>query len=126
MRIFKTKRFDKFAQQHKIQDSSLRAAVVCAEKGLIDADLGGNVIKQRIARMGRGKSGGYRTIIIYLRGKKTFFVHGFSKNDQDNLSPDEEKWLKATANHLLSESTLKLLASGDFLEVKKNDKDIQK
>ena len=121
MRIFKTKRFDKFAQQHKINDSSLRAAVVCVEKGLIDADLGGNVIKQRVARMGQGKSSGYRTILIYLRGDKAFFVHGFSKSDQDNLSSDEEKWLKATANHLLSESLFKLLASGDFLEVKEND-----
>ncbi len=68
----------------------------------------------------QGKSSGYRTIIIIRSGEKAFFVHGFTKNDQDNLSHDEERWFKDTAKYLLSESTLKLLASGDFLEVKKN------
>jgi hypothetical protein len=120
LRIFKTKWFDKFAQQNKIKDSSLRAAVICAEKGLMDADLGGNVIKQRVARMGQGKSGGYRTIIIYLRGEKAFFVHGFPKNDQNNLSSDEEKWFKNMAKQYLSlsEDTVStLLFWGDFREV---------
>ena len=101
-------------------------AVDRAEKGLIDANLGSNVIKQRIARKGQGKSSGYRTLIIIRSGEKAFFVHGFSKNDQDNLSYNEENWLKSAAKYLLSEDILRLLASGEFLEVKENDKNIQK
>ncbi len=124
--IFKTKRFDKFAQQNNIHDSMLIEAVDRAEKGLIDANLGSNVIKQRIARKGQGKSSGYRTLIIIRSGEKAFFVHGFSKNDQDNLSYNEENWLKSAAKYLLSEDILRLLASGEFLEVKENDKNIQK
>ena len=61
MRIFKNKFITKFAEKQGIDDTDLREAVNRAENGLIDADLGGGVIKQRIARKGQGKSGGYRT-----------------------------------------------------------------
>ena len=61
-------------------DAVLRDAVVRAEKGQIDADLGGDVIKQRIARPGQGKSKGYRTIIFFRRGARAFFVYGFAKS----------------------------------------------
>ncbi|WP_338926885.1 type II toxin-antitoxin system RelE/ParE family toxin [Mycetohabitans endofungorum] len=37
-------------------DNALLEAVERAEKGQIDADLGGGVIKQRVARKGQGKS----------------------------------------------------------------------
>ena len=60
VRIFKNKRFARFASQEGIDDSKLREAVRDAEAGKIDADYGGGVIKQRIARPGEGKSGGYR------------------------------------------------------------------
>ena len=63
MRIFKTKAFDKFAQKNHIDDGELFEAVMRAEQGLIDADLGGNIIKQRIAREGQGRSGGFRSFI---------------------------------------------------------------
>lgn len=86
MRIFKTKPFVKFAEQEGIEDSDLCEAVTRAERGLIDADLGGGVIKQRIARRGQGKSRGYRTIIFFLEKHRAFFAHGFAKRDQDNVS----------------------------------------
>ena len=65
MQIFKNTWFQRFARREKITDEVLRNAIARAKKGTIDTDLGGNVIKQRIARVGQGKSGGYRTIIIY-------------------------------------------------------------
>jgi len=67
----------------------LKEAVARAERGLIDGDLGGGVIKQRIARPGQGKSGGYRSIIFFRKGEKAFFVYGFAKSDRENIEPDE-------------------------------------
>jgi hypothetical protein len=60
-----------------------------AERGLIDADLGGGVIKQRVAREGEGKSGGFRTMILFKTGTRAFFVHGFAKNKMDNISDND-------------------------------------
>ncbi|MCW5700805.1 MAG: type II toxin-antitoxin system RelE/ParE family toxin, partial [Rhodospirillales bacterium] len=65
MRVFKTKPFARFADREGIADAELREAILRAEDGLIDADLGGGVIKQRIARKGQGKSGGFRSIVLY-------------------------------------------------------------
>ena len=60
MAVYKTKTFARFARDEGIGDRSLMEAVVRADKGLIDADLGGNIIKQRVARQGQGRSGAYR------------------------------------------------------------------
>jgi hypothetical protein len=62
VRIFKTKAFSLFASKVGIGDGALCRAIRDAELGLIAADLGGGVIKQRIARPGQGKSGGFRTL----------------------------------------------------------------
>jgi hypothetical protein len=121
VRIFKTKWFDRFARKNDIHDSILIEAVERAENGLIDANLGNGIIKQRIARAGEGKSKGYPAVILLRKGDKAFFVAGFSKKDRDNLRQDEEADLREMAGNYLSlqESHLsELLAIGDFLEVK--------
>jgi hypothetical protein len=105
MRLFKTKWFARFARQERIQDASLWEAVKRAQKGLIDADLGGHVVKQRVARAGRGRSGGYRTIIAFRAVDRAIFLYGFAKNERDNITADElatlkkigADWLKAVA-----------------------------
>jgi hypothetical protein len=97
VRIFKNKRFAKFAKDEGISDAKLRAAIKDAEAGLVDADYGGGLIKQRIARPNEGKSGGYRTIILYCRGNKAFFVYGFPKNERDNISKVDEREYKELA-----------------------------
>ena len=74
MRIFRNQWITKFAKKHKISDSDLIEAVERAGKGVIDADLGGGVIKQRIARQGQGRSGGYRSLIFFRRGERAFFM----------------------------------------------------
>ena len=56
------------------------------ERGLIDADLGGGLIKKRLAREGEGKRGGYRALIAYQRGKRIIFLYGFPKSGMDNIS----------------------------------------
>jgi hypothetical protein len=99
----------------------LRDAVARAEKNQIDADLGGGVIKQRIARPGQGKSKGYRTIILFRRGAKAFFVYGFAKSQRANINDDEEEQFKEAAKHVLAlteKQLAELLKRGDFFEVK--------
>ncbi|CAM4005683.1 Hypothetical protein HVPorG_04713 (plasmid) [Roseomonas mucosa] len=102
MRIFKNKPFARFARKARLSDAALREAVGRAGRGLIDADLGGGVIKQRIAREGAGKSGGFRTIILFRVGERSFFVHGFAKNEQDNIRDDELAAFKLLAAQLLA------------------------
>ena len=76
MRIYKVKVFARFQRRERIEDGALAKAVRAAEDGLIDADLGGGLIKQRVARPGQGKSGGYRTVIVYRRGDLAVFLLG--------------------------------------------------
>ena len=102
MRIFKNAWFRRFARREKISDKTLQQAIIRADNGLIDADLGGHVIKQRIARAGQGKSSGFRTIIIFKKGKKAFFVYGFAKNAQANISKQELRAFKLAAKELLA------------------------
>ena len=121
MRIFKSRWFQRFARKEGIADAALREAVARAEKGQIDADLGGEVIKQRIARPGQGRSRGYRTIILFRRGAKAFFVYGFSKSQRANINDDEEQQFKEAAKIVLSLTENALAArlkEGDFVEAK--------
>ena len=74
MRVFKTKVFRRFQRKERMRGANLVEAVARAEKGLIDADLGHGLIKQRIARDGAGKSGGFRTIIAFRKGDRAAFL----------------------------------------------------
>lgn len=102
MRVFKNKPFARFARKARITDAVPCAAIADASRGLIDADLGGGVVKQRIARQGEGKSGGFRTIILFRLGERAFFVHGFAKNQQDNIRDDELAAFKLLAAEMLA------------------------
>jgi hypothetical protein len=120
-RVFKTKWFQRFARKEEIADVALLEAVARAEKGQIDADLGGDLIKQRVARPGQGKSGGYRTIILFRQGERAVFMYGFAKSERDNIEDDEVKEFKEAAKHVLALTEKQLAAlvrKGDFLEVK--------
>ena len=102
MRIFKSKWFAKFARKEEISDEKLSQAVKDADAGNIDADYGGGVIKQRIARPKEGKSGGYRPIILYRRGEKAFFVYGFAKNAIENIDKADVQGFKKLAKVMLA------------------------
>ena len=102
MQIFKNTWFQRFSRREKITDEVLKGAIARAEKGTIDADLGGNVIKQRIARLGQGKSGGYRTIIVFKKGDKAFFIYGFAKSERENIDKNETDVFKKSAKELLA------------------------
>jgi hypothetical protein len=101
MRIFQNKWFARFAQKNGISEKTLRGIADGLERGIWDADYGGDVYKKRIARQGKGKRGGYRAIILFRSGERTFFVYGFAKNERDDINEKEERGFKATAKDLL-------------------------
>jgi hypothetical protein len=106
MQVFMTKWFARFARHEFIADASLREAIARAEHGLIDADLGGGLIKQRVARRGKGRSGGYRAVIAYRTGLRAVFIFGLAKSDQENFTEKDLEtardigriWIPATAS----------------------------
>jgi len=123
LKVFKNAWFGRFARKEKISADALWDAVERAENGQIDADLGGGVIKQRIARPGESKSKGYRSIVLFRKGELSFFVYGFSKSELGNIRTDEEAQFKKMAKHVLSLTDAqlsKLVANGQFEEVVKD------
>lgn len=129
VRIFKSKWFNKFARKERISDAKLSELVQSAEAGKIDADYGDGVIKQRIARPNEGKSGGYRAIILFKQGERSFFVYGFAKNEMDNIDESDERDFKELAKVLLEasdEDLETLLSDGKYIEIEvKNDEQSQ-
>ena len=108
MRIFKTRWLRRYARRERIADESLREAIERAERGLVDADLGGGVIKQRVARAGQGRSGGYRMLVAYRAGERAVFLYDFAKRERENIDADElltlreigAAWLAADAGQI--------------------------
>ena len=104
----------------------MREAIARAERGLIDADLGGGLIKQRVARLGGGRSGGYRAIIAYRAASKAFFLHGFAKSDQENIGEDELITLRKFGLRLMTadvETLNGMLEDGSLKEVEDDKKE---
>lgn len=123
MQIFKTKHFAKFARRERIADTSLSEAIARAEHGLIDADLGGGVIKQRVARQGQGRSGGYRTLIAYRAGDLAVFLFGFAKSERSNIDASDLDDLQTIAGQWRGDAHKieKDITAGILIEVKHDD-----
>ena len=124
MQVFKTKWFARFARNEGILDKSLREAIERAERGLIDADLGGGLIKQRVARPGQGRSGGYRVIVAYRARNRAVFFFGFAKNERENVGTDDLIGLRELAENWLAASTAKIemeLEIGNLQEVENGE-----
>lgn len=101
-RVFKTRHFSRWMRKTELTDSSLCAAVLEMAQGLIDADLGGGVVKKRVGLAGRGKRGGARTLVATNKGNRWFFLFGFEKNDRANISAEEKEALQSIAQDLLA------------------------
>ena len=124
MRIFKTKWFGRYARRARIDDASLKEAVDRAQRGLVDADLGGGIIKQRIARAGQGRSGGYRALLAYCAGTRAVFLYGFAKSEQENIVPDELETLREIGASWLAADAARIanaLAENALQEVKDDE-----
>lgn len=107
-RVFKTRHFNRWMRKSDLTDEALCAAVHEMVAGLIDADLGGDVLKKRVALPGRGKRGGVRTLVATRKGRRWFFVFGFEKNERANVTPTELEALQILAGSLLSLTTAQL------------------
>ena len=88
----------------ELTDSLPCAVVVEMAQGLVDAELGGGVVKKRIGLAGRGKRGGARTLVATNKGSRWFFVFGFEKNERANIADDELEALQSIAKELLARS----------------------
>jgi hypothetical protein len=119
--IYQLKTFGRFARAEKITGKRLIEAVERAERGLVDADLGGGLIKQRVARQGRGRSGGYRVMIAFRSGDLSICLLGFAKSDESNVDDRQLAILRRTANAWLSANPAiikKAVEQGELIEVK--------
>ena len=119
VRIFKTKTLARFTRQNGIPDAGLVAAVERAMGGLIDADLGGRIIKQRVARQGEGKRGGFR-LLVGFGSHRSIFLFGFAKNERENIEDAELKTLREIADTFLKADDAKIeqaLQGGVLIEV---------
>jgi hypothetical protein len=124
MQAFKTKWFAKWASSQKLTDEALIAAVAEMEQGLVDAELGGQVVKKRVALSGKGKRGSTRTLVAFRQDDKALFIYGFAKNERANISDKELKALKLLARELLSytkPALTKAVKAGELIEVEDDD-----
>ena len=125
-RIFKTRSFTRWMRKAGVTDGTLRNAVSEMVQGLIDADLGGGVVKKRVALPGHGKRSGARVIVATKLLDRWFFLYGFNKGERNNIDKDELKMLQELAKELLGFDDRQLaiaLAAGELQEVNyDNDK----
>jgi hypothetical protein len=118
--IYKTRHFNRWARKADLPDQALYRAVVEIRQGLVDADLGGGLIKIRIALPGHGKRGSTRTLLATNRNDRWVFVFGFEKNERANISDNELEALKHLADDLLALTEIQITEAvnkGSLMEV---------
>jgi hypothetical protein len=123
MRVLVVKSLNRFQRRERIADLVLCEAIVRAERGAIDANLGHGLIKQRVARPGQGRSGGFRTIVAYRSGLRAEFLLGFAKSSRANIAPDELKDLAATGVAWLGASDEALESNAEAGRIRELDCD---
>ena len=126
MKIYKTKTFRRFQRKEGMTDATLCEAVKRAEDGSVDAKLGRNLIKQRVARQGAGRRGGFRTVIAYRVGARAVFIYGFAKSNAENISAADEQELAHTGALLLgldADGVETLIVEGELWEVACDDEE---
>lgn len=119
-RVFRTRTFSRWSRRIGLSDNALCEAIEEMARGLIDADLGGHVVKKRVAIPGQGKRGGARTLVATRLADRWFFVYGFRKNERENVTEPELKALQGLAKDLLSLDDLRLIRAifaGEIVEI---------
>ncbi|MET1027602.1 MAG: type II toxin-antitoxin system RelE/ParE family toxin [Dongiaceae bacterium] len=124
VRVLKTKTFARWARSERVTDAALCHAAREIEAGVVEARLGGYLLKKRLARAHSGKSGGFRTIVAHRQGDRLFFIFGFSKSERDNIEDDERKALLKLGDQYMAQSDKKLaelIKDKKIIEVKCHD-----
>jgi hypothetical protein len=106
-----TRHFSRWFGKTDLSVEALCRSVEEMERGLIDANLGGGIVKKRVALPGRGKRGSARTLVATNSANRWFFVSGFEKNASDNINAKELSALKALASDLLGLGVSELSAA---------------
>lgn len=117
---FRTRSFSRWAKKTRLSDEALRKAIFEMRQGLIDADLGGHVMKKRVALSGHGKRSGARTIVASKTAGRWFFIYGFSKSERSNIDEDELRALQELARTLVGLDDRQLAAAleaGELVEI---------
>ncbi len=117
----KTKWFNKWAKKNFITDNKLLKTLENISNNLGTVDLGGGLYKVRTPKYGQGKSGGFRTVVVFKEADIAIFVYGFAKTNKDNLDKQELKYFKKLAKDLLEinkNEYIKLEKLGDFISLK--------
>ena len=120
MRVLKTRWFARWARKEGLTDTALRSAVDEMRGGLVDAVLGGGLVKKRIARPGGGKSGGYRTLLAADFRDRWVFLYGFAKSERENIGDGDLRELRRLAQEYLSmgeAAARRLIGMGVLMEV---------
>ena len=97
-----TKWFKKWAKKANLSNHNLLESIDNLEKGLSVADLGGSLFKIRLKRAGKGKSSGFRTIVVYKKEEKAVFLYGFDKNEKSNINKTELQYFKKLGSDFLA------------------------
>ncbi len=85
MNAFESRWFKRWSKKNGLKKADLLDALERTINGSGVVNLGGNIYKIRVAKNGQGRNGGFRTILIFKKGKRSLFIYGFEKNDQDNI-----------------------------------------
>jgi hypothetical protein len=119
LKTFKSKEFARFARRNQLSDATLCRALAEIHSGMVDAELGGGVYKQRLRRTGQGKSGGFRTIILLRWKRIAIFAFGFAKSERANITPEELKVWRQIAKELLTapDAVRAAINEGKLIEV---------
>ena len=118
--ILKTRNFARWARKSGLSDSLLKKAVFEIQRGLLEADLGGGIVKKRIALPGRGKRGSARILLATNRNDRWFFVFGFEKKERADISENDLESLKKLAKDLLGLTSAQIagaLSEGSLVEI---------
>lgn len=121
MPVYKTRTFARWMKREGLVDQDLRDAIMEMQTGLVDARLGGGLVKKRVARPGQGKRGGYRVLLTSNFGERWVFMFGFAKNERGNIDDEELRLMKRIASTFLgmNEAVLRgALTAGELMEIK--------
>lgn len=128
MKALKNRQFARWAKGEQLTDQALCIAVREIERGLVDAKLGGFLLKKRISKGHKGKSGSLRTIIAYRQEHRLVFLFGFAKREKANIDQTEKQALLELGNVYMAMSEKDLneaIRTGTLLEVACDDQEEQ-
>ena len=105
----KTKWFNKWAKKNALPDHALLETLEAVTNNLNAVNLGNGLYKVRTPTAGQGKSGGFRTLLVYKNMDRAIFVYGFAKSDQGSLGAKDLEYLKKLAKDLLQLREIELV-----------------